>query len=110
MNILFLDNIITSAFARALCWTLIHSLWMGAATVLLAAMTLYVCRRSSAALRYNLLVGILGMFILTICVVFYRQIDIYSQIGVGATASARQPTVAMPLGGSDTAMMGAAMV
>ncbi|HTJ10610.1 MAG TPA: M56 family metallopeptidase [Dinghuibacter sp.] len=40
---------------HALCWTLIHSLWEGLIAAVLAGAVLLTTRRSSAALRYQLL-------------------------------------------------------
>lgn len=55
---------------HAICWTLIHSLWIGLAIALLAGLVITVTRKSSAALRYNLLCGILILFAVSVYVTF----------------------------------------
>ncbi|MFI5162071.1 MAG: M56 family metallopeptidase [Sphingobacteriales bacterium] len=55
---------------KAICWTLIHSLWIGLAIALLAGLVVSVTRKSSAALRYNLLCGVLVLFVLSVGVTF----------------------------------------
>ena len=55
---------------HAICWTLIHSLWIGLAIALLAGLVILLTRKSSAALRYNLLCGVLVLFTLAAGVTF----------------------------------------
>src|ERR1700749_3912799 len=55
---------------HAICWTLIHSLWMGLAIALLSGLVIALTRRSGAALRYNLLCGILVLFTLSVSITF----------------------------------------
>jgi bla regulator protein BlaR1 len=55
---------------NAICWTLIHSLWIGLAIALLSGLVITVTRKSSAVLRYNLLCGILVLFSLSVCLMF----------------------------------------
>src|ERR1700739_4834880 len=55
---------------HAICWTLIHSLWIGLAIALLAGLTISVTRKSSATFRYNLLCGILVFFAAAVCITF----------------------------------------
>ncbi|MBS1532365.1 MAG: M56 family metallopeptidase [Bacteroidetes bacterium] len=58
---------------HAICWTLIHSLWIGLAIALLAGLVILLTRRSAAALRYNLLCSILVLFSLSVGLTFYLQ-------------------------------------
>lgn len=74
MTLLFLENIIAASFIRALCWTLIHSLWIGAIAALMGASVLLV-KRLTAATRYNLLTAILGLFVIATSLVFYQQLN-----------------------------------
>jgi|GEM_PF-875124 len=58
---------------HSICWTLIHSLWIGLAIALLSGLVITITRKSSAALRYNLLCSILVLFTLSVGVTFYLQ-------------------------------------
>lgn len=58
---------------KAICWTLIHSLWIGLAIALFAGLVITLTRRSGAALRYRLLCGILVIFVIAAGVTFYME-------------------------------------
>src|SRR3569833_69620 len=60
---------------HAICWTLIHSLWIGLAIALLAGLVITITRKSSAALRYNLLCGTLVLFTLSVWITFWIEIQ-----------------------------------
>ena len=70
MNEPFLHNWIDPALLKALSWTLIHSLWLGAATAVLAAVVMLCTQRSRPALRYRLFIGLLFAFTGAVVVVF----------------------------------------
>ena len=72
---------------RAVCWTLLHSLWQGLALAVAAGILMLLSKKSASALRYNLLVGLLVFFVCTVCYTFYLQINISSSI-TGNTALA----------------------
>ncbi len=55
---------------HAICWTLIHSLWIGLVIALLAGLVITATRKSDAAFRYNLLCGILILFTVSVSVTF----------------------------------------
>jgi bla regulator protein BlaR1 len=55
---------------QAICWTLLHSLWQGALAALFAGIIILCTRRSRAAVRYNLLVGDLVLFLAATTVTF----------------------------------------
>jgi len=55
-----LTNWLSSPFAEALGWTLIHALWQGFAVVLGIALLLHLARRGRATLRYQ--IGMSGLF------------------------------------------------
>src|SRR5579862_1407821 len=57
----------------ALCWTLIHSLWQGLLTALGGGVVILITRRSSAAIRYNLLSLLFLIFVGVACVTFVRE-------------------------------------
>jgi bla regulator protein blaR1 len=58
---------------KAICWTLIHSLWIGLAVALLTGLVIMLTRKSSAALRYRLLCGILVLFVVSAGVTFWLE-------------------------------------
>src|SRR5262249_33220510 len=60
----FLHTLLSDHTARALCWTLVHSLCQGALAALLAGGVILATRKQSAALRYNLLTPVLVLFVL----------------------------------------------
>ncbi|MBC7948594.1 MAG: M48 family metalloprotease [Chitinophagaceae bacterium] len=64
MEFLFLRNWLPAETIKAICWTLVHSLWQGLLAAALAALVIGLTRKSSARLRYNLLCGVLMSFIL----------------------------------------------
>jgi hypothetical protein len=65
---------------RAVCWTLLHSLWQGLALAVAAGILMLLSKKSASALRYNLLVGLLVFFVCTVCYTFYLQINTASSI------------------------------
>jgi len=79
-----LTNWFSDQQIKAVCWTLIHSLWIGMIIALLAALVIMLTRKSAASLRYRLLCGILVLFVLAVSVVFY--IEYHSPADVQANA------------------------
>lgn len=70
MHFLVNDSII-----KAVSWTLIHSLWLGLATAILAGFTLLLTKKSSSVTRYNLLAGLSMLFLVTIGFIFYQEFE-----------------------------------
>jgi bla regulator protein blaR1 len=60
---------------HAICWTLIHSLWIGMTIALVAGLVITATRKSGAALRYNLLCGVLMLFTLSVWVTFFVEMQ-----------------------------------
>ncbi len=58
---------------HAICWTLIHSLWIGLIIALLSGLVISITRKSGAALRYNLLCGVLMLFTLSVGITFWIE-------------------------------------
>lgn len=58
----------------AICWTLIHSLWIGMGIALLCGLMIATTRKASAGLRYRLLCGLLMLFVAAAGVTFYLEI------------------------------------
>ncbi|WP_080057988.1 M56 family metallopeptidase [Spirosoma aerolatum] len=57
----------------AICWTLIHSLWIGLVVSALAGLVITVTHRSSAHLRYQLLCACLVLFVTAMGFVYYQE-------------------------------------
>lgn len=68
---------------KTICWTLIHSLWIGLLVAGLAGVILMLTQKTSARLRYQLLCGCLIAFVLiTGLLVFRENADVSKQLGV----------------------------
>jgi bla regulator protein BlaR1 len=59
---LHLTNLVPDQLIKALCNTLIHSLWQGLILAAIAGLVIVSTKKSSAALRYNLMIGLLIAF------------------------------------------------
>jgi bla regulator protein blaR1 len=79
MNTLFVNHFLSDAVVKALCWTLIHSLWQGLLFSLLAAVIITLSKRSSAALRYNLFSGLFALLAITSVITFFSELDFFTQ-------------------------------
>ncbi|MGH2566275.1 MAG: M56 family metallopeptidase, partial [Ginsengibacter sp.] len=71
MSIHALYNLLNTAGMHAVFTTLIHSLWIGALMALLAGIIITLTKKYKPQLRYQLLTGLLGLFILCMLLVFY---------------------------------------
>ncbi|HVU97687.1 MAG TPA: M56 family metallopeptidase [Puia sp.] len=67
-------NMIPDMLLRALCWTLLHSLWQGLILAVVAGTILVLTKKASAALRYNLLCCGMILFLLASSATFYLQL------------------------------------
>ena len=74
MKLLFFDQVFSDSLFRPLCWTLLHSLWIGLIAALLAGCVIHFTRRSRAAVRYNLLTAILFLFLAGCGIVFFWEL------------------------------------
>ena len=70
MHFLVNDSIIT-----AVSWTLIHSLWLGLAAAILAGLVLLLTKKSTSAVRYNLLAALTLSFVIAIGFTFYHEFE-----------------------------------
>jgi bla regulator protein BlaR1 len=59
--------------ARAICWTLVHSLWQGMLAAVLAGIIILLTRKSSPAVRHNLLAATLLLFLGVAGVTFWWE-------------------------------------
>jgi beta-lactamase regulating signal transducer with metallopeptidase domain len=85
MYLLTLEEWITTVLVKALGWTFIHSIWQALLALLFAYTSLAVMKRAKAATRYNFLLGVSLLFILTVVITFIfqlRQNEIAEQTAV----------------------------
>ncbi len=75
MYLLSIKQFFAGETIPALCWTLIHSLWQGLLLAVAASIILLCTKRSTPALRYNLLTGAFLFFIIGILFTFYMQLN-----------------------------------
>ncbi|MGY4386384.1 bla regulator protein BlaR1 [Pedobacter sp. UYP24] len=78
-------------FQTAIYTTLLHSLWMGLVVTLLTGLIIVATKKSTAALRYNLLTATLCLFVISIAAVFFVQLS--SQESIATTGLNQTTTV-----------------
>src|ERR1700749_3333115 len=71
---LHLTNLIPDQLIKALCNTLIHSLWQGLILAAITGLTIVLTKKASATLRYNLMIGFLVLFSATTVFTFFTQL------------------------------------
>ena len=72
MQLLFTGGL-SNEVLQAVCWTLLHSLWQGLIAAVIAALIVTFTKRSAASVRYNLLMAVLFLFVLSISITATRQ-------------------------------------
>src|ERR1700761_9487024 len=77
-------HILPDIILRAICWTLLHSLWQALIIAMLAGIIMVLTKKSSSSLRYNLLCGLLFLFLGVSGYTFYRQLPSSSEAGAAA--------------------------
>jgi bla regulator protein BlaR1 len=96
MNIMHLNQWLSDREVKAICWTLIHSLWQGVLIAALAGMIISATRKTSAQLRYHLFCALLVTFLLAMgCTFIY-------ELGWGASAVSGNPVVTITSDGTIT--------
>lgn len=75
-----MNSLVNDSIIKAVSWTLIHSLWLGLAAALLAGLTLLLTKKSTSAIRYNLLAGLSILFLVTIGFVFYNEFETQTSV------------------------------
>jgi len=70
MHLLFTDQLFSPSLIQALGWTLIHSLWQGLLAATIALVILWLTKKSSPHLRYNLLLLVFSIFIVGVIFTF----------------------------------------
>ena len=72
---LHLTTLVPNQLIKALCNTLIHSLWQGLILAAIAGLTIVLTKKARAAFRYNLMIGLLVLFSVAITVTFFTQLN-----------------------------------
>jgi bla regulator protein blaR1 len=75
MQLTYIPEWLSGNLAKALSWTLIHSLWQGLIAAVIAGLIVSCTRHSKAQLRYNLLSGLFALFLLVSAVTFFIEYD-----------------------------------
>lgn len=75
MLLLAINNIFSGKLVAALCWMLVHSLWIGLVLTMVTGIIILCTKRQTAALRYSLLSGALLLFIIGVGIVFVQQLS-----------------------------------
>src|SRR5476649_1760153 len=68
-----INSPIADQIIKALCNTLVHSLWQGLLLAAMAGLIVIFTKRSSSALRYNLLISALALFAVGAVITFMVQ-------------------------------------
>lgn len=84
--------------AEAFCWMLVHSLWQGLLFTIITGAVMLVTRKSSAALRYNIMCGLLFAFVAVCAGTFVWEMvhsdDIIAHVTGAPSAAIAAETVA----------------
>ncbi|WP_341901292.1 M56 family metallopeptidase [Fluviicola taffensis] len=70
-----MNSFVNDSLIKAVSWTLIHSLWLGLAAAIVAALILLLTKKATSAIRYNLLAGVSILFLVTIGFLFYNEFE-----------------------------------
>ncbi|HVV70648.1 MAG TPA: hypothetical protein VHI52_03975, partial [Verrucomicrobiae bacterium] len=90
-----LHIILSDGAAKAVCWTLVHSIWQGIAAALVAGTIILCTRKRAAALRYNLLTAVLLLFVSGTAFTFCNELSrTASPALLGSAASPDSPELA----------------
>jgi high-affinity Fe2+/Pb2+ permease len=71
-----MDQWLADNLVRAICWTLVHSLWQGLILAGVAGILVLFTRKSVAALRYNLLATLFFVFMAVVAFTFVYELRI----------------------------------
>lgn len=103
MKLSFLPGIFEDQHIRVICWTLIHSLWIGLIAALLAGAILVCTQKSSSQLRYRLLCCCMIIFVLITGFAFYQENGSFDRVNMVTGAPDRITMTVFPL--SDSAFV-----
>ncbi len=75
MYLLSVNDLFSGKTVQALCWMLVHSLWMGLILIVAAGAIMLCTKKQSSQLRYNLLTGTFLLFTIAMLTVFALQLN-----------------------------------
>ena len=78
---------IPDTILRAICWTLLHSLWQGLIFAIVAGTVLVLTKKASSSLPYNLLCCGMILFLAVSSYTFYHQLHIPAATEARTTGS-----------------------
>jgi bla regulator protein BlaR1 len=96
MPLLFTTQWLADSLIRAICWTLLHSLWQGLLLAAIAGGLILLTRRSVAAVRYNLLATLFFVFLGVVVFTFIRQLNIHTPVNAPVTFTPQHPAQVIP--------------
>src|ERR1700761_1842140 len=86
-------NMIPDNILRAVCWTLLHSLWQGLIFAIIAGTIMVLTKKASSTLRYNLLCCGMLLFLAGWNYTFYLQLQGGSTMSSVDTLVSRQNVI-----------------
>ena len=94
MSLLIVTSTWVDQFLKAICYTLVHSLWLGLLLAVAGGVIVMRTRKTKPARRYNWLLGALLSFTFTITLTFIKQFSQIQQTETRpAPVSSRLPVV-----------------
>ncbi len=75
MNILFISQLTGAAIVKAICWTLVHSLWQGLLLAIAGGLIVIITKMHRPSFRYNLLSALFLLFLITSVYTFREQLE-----------------------------------
>ncbi len=75
MELLVSYSFSAEVFVRALSWTLLHSIWQGLILAAVAGTIMLSTKRAKPSLRYNLIVISIVLFIVSVLITFFNQLN-----------------------------------
>ncbi|HEY4875306.1 MAG TPA: M56 family metallopeptidase, partial [Puia sp.] len=71
-------HLLNDKIIKALCWTLIHSLWQGLLLAIIGGTVILFTKKSSSVIRYNCLSILFFLFVAAACFTFTKQLQLAS--------------------------------
>jgi bla regulator protein BlaR1 len=73
MHLTFIKELFTNQATSAICWTLLHSLWQGLLFTIVAGFVMMITKKSSSAIRYNILSILFFLFLIVSAFTFILE-------------------------------------
>ena len=74
-------------FLKAVCWTLVHSIWQGVMIAILGGVIILTTKKATANLRYNLLFLLFCFYLFVVGLTFVKQLSYDYQGSFSSSAS-----------------------